>query len=260
MKIDRIQDGFHPSDLEMLNGTGRLLDELARSPCIDLRMAGEAFTLLASGVDVPERLRQHYEKVGRKLTGMELHLKKYLRTMQDKEARMARQIASKLPSYVLSETEMVRLHQVNARLQCLEKILKERLIELHERLNRLEPVGVEWDRWDCTEIKLWLRFNPEENRPAYNRSDDGLLEPVVIKVGLSRFDNHTDPQRKYWGLDDGENHSDLIGCEGSQMQHFQQCYLFHELWDHAEVGMWGMLNLHSIWIEIMPHQSGDFVI
>lgn len=62
------------------------------------------------------------------------------------------------------------------------------------------------------------------------------------------------------GLDDRQNHSDLSGCEGSQMQHFHQCYLFHELWDHADVGTWGMLNLRSIWIEVKPHRSGDFVI
>lgn len=86
------------------------------------------------------------------------------------------------------------------------------------------------------------------------------MEPIEVKVKLWSIDIHDPDDKEPWGLDDGQNHSDLGGCEGSQMQHFHQCYLFHELWDHADVGTWGMLNLRSIWIEVMPHRSGDFVV
>jgi hypothetical protein len=254
---------YHPADLEPLNGATRLLDELGRSPCIDLRLAGEAFTLLASGADVPERLRRYYGKVGKKLTVTESRLKKYLRATEYEGERIARRISSTLSHHNLTEEEMDKLRHVNTRLQALEKTLQDKMDGMLERLEGLDPAGVEWDRWDGTDIILWLSFNPEKERPSYNAdtwAEDGIMEPIEAKVKIWCLDKRDPTDKEPWGLDDGQNHSDLGGCEGSQMQHFHQCYLFHELWDHADVGTWGMLNLRSIWIEVMPHRSGDFVI
>ncbi|MDP2815873.1 MAG: hypothetical protein Q8O19_04265, partial [Rectinemataceae bacterium] len=100
----------------------------------------------------------------------------------------------------------------------------------------------------------------DAERPAYDPAtwaEDYLMESLEIKVNVWERPR-SDTERIQWGLDDGQNHSDLGGCEGSPMQHFHQCYLFHELLDHADVGYWGMLNLRSIWIEVMPHRSGTF--
>ena len=43
---------YHPADLQPLTGATRVLDELAGMPCIEIRSAGEAFTLLAVADDV----------------------------------------------------------------------------------------------------------------------------------------------------------------------------------------------------------------
>ena len=146
------------------------------------------------------------------------------------------------------------LRHVNTRLQDLEKSIQQMINGMHERLEGFDPRGTEWDKWDDSEIILWLEFSSDTARPAYNAdawAEDGMMEPLEIRVKLWSCG-----ERRSRGLDDGKNHSDRGGCEGSPMQYFHQCKLFHELWDHADVGAWGMLNLQSIWIEIIPHRSG----
>jgi hypothetical protein len=162
----------------------------------------------------------------------------------------------------LTEEELIRLRHVDTRLQDLEKILQQKIDAMHERLEGLNPEGVEWDEWDPGEIILWLEIGSVAERPAYNPSkwtEDNNMEPLEIRIPIWE-----QPRRivssVLCGLDDGQDHNDLSGCDGSQMQHFHQCYLFHELWDHARVGFWGMLNLRSIWIEVKPHRSGNYVI
>ena len=127
----------------------------------------------------------------------------------------------------------------------------------------LDPTGVEWDIWDGTEIKLWVEIGLDSERPAYDPdawTEDGKMDPIKICARITRSWKLGADRKKPWGLCDGQNHSDMGGCEGHPMQHFNQCYLFHELFDHANVGLWGMLNLSSLWIEVIPHRSGNFTI
>lgn len=253
---------YHPADLEPLNGGIRLLDEISRMPCIEINCAAEAFTQLASAADVPTVLRRYYAKVGKKLSETEVGLKKYLRTAKGEGEKLSSRIHKTLGHTVLTEEEINRLRHVNTRLQDLEKILQQKIDGMHERLEGFDPASVEWDEWDAGEMILWLRIGTVAERPAYDSAtwgEDFLMESMAIKVTIWERPR-SDAERVPWGLDDGQNHSDLGGCEGSQMQHFHQCYLFHELCDHADVGTWGMLNIRSLWIEVMPHRSGDFVI
>jgi hypothetical protein len=254
---------YHPADLEPLNGATRLLDELRGMPCIQINSAGEAFTQLSSAEDVPLPLRRYYAKVGKKLTETEARLKKYLRSAGSEGDKLSSRINKSLGRTELKEEEMNRLRHVNTRLQELEKILQQKIDGMHERLEGFNPSGVEWDKWDDGDIVLWLEIGADAERPAYDQAtwgQDYLMEPLEIHVKLWCCGKYDTAEKEPWGLDDGQNHSDLGECEGSQMQHFHQCYLFHELWDHADVGFWGMLNLRSIWIEVIPHRSGDFVI
>lgn len=73
---------YHPADLQPLTGATRVLEELAGMPCIEIRSAGEAFTLLAAADEVPIPLRRYYAKVGKKLTETELRLKRNLRSAE----------------------------------------------------------------------------------------------------------------------------------------------------------------------------------
>lgn len=253
---------FRQSDLETLNSGIRLLDEMSRMPCIEIRCAGEAFTQLSSAEDVPTPLRRYYAKVGKRLTDTEIRLKKYLRSTRSEGQKISSRINNALGHTELTEEKLIRLRHVNTRLQELEKILQQKIDGMHERLDEFNPAGVEWDECDAGEIILWLKIGSDAERPAYDPdtwTEEYLMKSLEIRVTVwEAARREADEER--WGLDDGENHSDLGGCEGSQMQHFHQCYLFHELWDHADVGFWGMLNLRVLWIEILPHRSGDFRI
>lgn len=252
---------YRHSDLQHLTGSVQMLGDISRLPCIEIRNAGDAFALLASAEDVPSSLRRYYSKVGKVLTRTECRLKKHLRTAESDGEKLSARIHSALDHVELPEEYIARLHHVNARLQALEKSLQQMIDGMHDRMEGLNPLGVEWDDWDRSEINLCLNFKPDAERPAYNNNLDecGLLEPLEIRVSIST-QVRSNVEKEPWGLDDGQNHNDLAGCEGSPMQHFHQCYLFHELWDHADVGYWGMLNLHSIWVEFIPHRSGNFTI
>jgi len=256
------QPTYYPSDRQPLNGGIRVLGEIGGLPCIEINSAGEAFARLATADDVPSTLRRFYEKVGKKLTDTGMRLKKYLDATEHEAINLSVCVQNALGRNELSEKDMERLRHVNTRLQALEKVLQDKLDEMHERLEGLNPAGVEWDRWDGTDIVLWLSFESDSERPSYNAdawADDGIMEPLEIRVKLgSRRKRAHD--KEPWGLDDGKVHSDLGGFEGSQLRHFHQCYLFHELLDHVDVSVWGMLHLQSIWIEVIPHRSGDFVI
>lgn len=255
---------YRHSDLEPLTGAIRALHSIDGLPCIELRLAGEAFALLASAEDVPPALRLYYAKVGKKLTDAVTRLKKNLRSAESDWWKLERRINSALDSLELTEEDMSRLRHVNNRLMELEKSLKQMADGMCERLEGLDPSGVEWDEWDSTEIKLRVEIGPDSERPAYAPdawAENGEMEPMKICARITRsWKLDAMEVKKTWGLDDGQNHSDMSGCIGHPMQHFNQCYLFHELFDHANVGIWGMLNLRALWIEILPHRSGDFKI
>jgi len=256
------QPTYHPTDLQPLNGGIRVLGEIGGLPCIEINSAGEAFTRLASAGDVPTTLRRFYEKVGKKLTDTGMRLKKYLDATEHEAMTLSLRVQKTPGRNELSEKDMERLCHVNARLQELERILQDKMDGMHERLEGLNPAGVEWDRWDGTDIILWLSFESDSERPSYNAdawAEDGVMEPLEVRVKLRQYRKRAH-DKEPWGLDDGKDHSDLGGFEGSQLQHFHQGYLFHEIYDHADVGVLGMLNLRSIWVEVMPHRSGDFVI
>ena len=255
---------YRHSDLEPLTGAIRALHSIDGLPCIEIRHAGETFTLLGLAEDIPPPLRLYYAKVGKKLTDTVTRLKQNLRSSESDWWKLERRVNSALESLELTEEDMSRLRHINNRLMELEKSLRKMADGMCERLEGLDPSGVEWDDWDSTEIKLRVEIGSDSERPTYAPNawaENGEMEPIKICARITRsWKLDATEKNKPWGLDDGQNHSDLGGCEGSQMQHFQQCYLFHELFDHSNVGIWGMLNLRALWIEILPHRSGDFKI
>lgn len=255
---------YRHSDLEPLTGGIRALDSIGGLPCIQIRLAGEAFTLLASAGDVPPPLRRYYAKVGKQLTDTVTRLRKNVGSAVSEGLNLAIRISTALDRLELTEEDLNRLRHVNNRLVELEKSLKQIVEGMRERLEGLDPSGVEWDEWDGTDINLWVEFASDLERPAYNPdtyAENGIMEPLEICAQIwQSWTRDATEEESPWGLDDGQNHGDLGGCEEHPMQHFHQCYLFHELYDHAHVGLWGMLHLRTLWIEVIPHRSGDFTI
>lgn len=192
-------------------------------------------------------------------------LKQNLSSAEHAGWKLAMRINSTFGHLKLTDENLARLRHVNHRLLELEKSLKQMVDGMRERLDGLDPSGVVWDVWDGVDIILRLSIGPDPERPAYDPeawTETGLMEPLEIRVKLwgQRWERETAVDNNLWGTDDAQNHSDLSGREGHPLQHFPQSYLFHELFDHANVGVWGMLHLQSIWIEIIPHRSGNFYI
>lgn len=250
---------FHHVDLIPLAGSIPALRGLSSR----IMSAGEAFTVLAEAADVPIPLRRYYTKVGIKLMAAGSRLEKTIKAARYDALHLKNRIQSKLDSLRLTAKDMDRLRHVNSRLMELEKSLEQMVAGMRERLEGLNPSGVEWDEWDF-DIILWARIGPDPERPAYDPdawAETGLMEPLEIRAETwESWVRYTADDNEPWGLDDGRNHSDLSGCEGHPLENFHQCYLFHELHDHAHVGLWGMLNLQSLWIEIIPHRSCSFHI
>lgn len=252
---------YRRSDLEPLTGGIRALDSIS---CSEIRRAGEAFSLYAVADDVPPPLRRYYAKVGKYLMGTATRLGKNLRSAKSQGCNLAMRINSSLDSLKLTEDDLNRLRHVNNRLLELEKSLKQMADGMRERLEGLDPSGVEWETWDGTDIELCVDISPNPECPTSSFSEwqeAGFLslKPICARIS-QRWKPDTREEKESRWLDDGQNHSDMGECEGHPLQHFHQSYLFHELCDHAGVGIWGMLHLRTLWIEIIPHRRGEFTI
>lgn len=250
---------YHPADLQPL--TGATAYSMSLRGCL----VSKSGSLVKHSRSLLLRTMCHFrctaiiQKLIKKLTETALRLKQNLGSAINEGQKLSMRINSALDRTTeLTEDDISHLRQVDKRLQDLEKILQQMMDGIDGKLKGFDPAGVKWDKLDDSEIILWLEFSPDAARPSYNAdawAENGMMEPLEVRVKL-----WSGGKRKPWGMDDGKNHSDLGGCDGSPIQHFHQCYLFHELWDHANVGTWGMLHLRSLWIEIIPHRSGNFSI
>lgn len=228
-----------------------------------LKSSVESLSALATADDIPASLRRYYYRYAKQLKAAEDRLRKVVKSARCDGFELSMRIQRELGTPTFTDCDLARLHHINGRLRVLEKSIKTLLVDMEKRLSALSPDGVAWDEWDCVAINLWLGFTSENERPSYDPerlADADLEEPPQICVRIWDHSCLRDKHDEAWGLDDGQDHGDLSNCNGHPLQHFNQCYLFHELYDHANIGIAGMLHLHKIWIEIIPHRSGDFMI
>lgn len=215
--------------------------------------AGNTFVFLGAATDIPSRLRRYYKKIGKRLFASATAIDQFMQSTQAEGDELDQHIRSILPRVELTDEVMIRLGHVNNRLRELEHSLKQKIDGLHERLKGLNPAGVAWDDWDMTEIVFSLRIEDDTNRPSYNTDtlDEADISDLEIHVSIYELWKYI-PRDDPWGLDDGKNHGDSGDIP--------QCYLFNEFYEQAGIGAWGMLHLHSLFIEIIPHRSGSFSI
>lgn len=225
---------------------------------------------LAASADVPIILRDYYRNLAAKVDGLGAQLGA-LENETRNEAQDFRYNIQRKDQLPLSKKEMAKLYQVNARLIDLEKLLFSKATDLRTRLiGAPDPTddGVKWDTWDGVDIELWLIFEPDSERPSYHHGtarDEMNLENLAfndIRIWLNINDaatfNPADKNR--WGIADGLDHNDISGIDGHPFSNLPQCSLFHEIYDHAEVGIQGMLRLSQIWFDVNLKQSGYFTL
>jgi hypothetical protein len=256
---------YHESDLEVLVGSTNNLCRLERELTIDLRCTEEAYTRIGSAAELPEHLRDYFTSAGKKLDEMHNRLSKELREIEEEGTELRYSIRPSIPLIELTDEVLDQLEHINSRLKVLEKSLMEMIEGMHSRCNGLNPASVDWDEWDkYVEIFLTLTIGPDPERPSYAPAlweEDGIMEMFQLEVRLScAADRYLTKEKDYWGIEDGNDHGTQVPHYGQLSRDFDQCYLFHDLYDHADVGLWGILHLRSMRIEIEPRRSGCFTI
>lgn len=252
---------YHHSDLELLTGTKQALEQIKVDVTVGMSLAKEACIQIGASVDVPAPLRAYFNKTGGALGAIHARLKSELDEIAEEGSTIFDSARSSLEKIQISDDVLNKLEHINDRLKMLEKSLSQMIEEMHRRCTQINPSGVEWDEWDSFEINLHLAIEHDPKRPSYD-PDDGPMECLQKTVTIYCNGPHYLKKRDkdYWGLDDGKDHGTYIPYYGNLLRQFDDCYLFHALYDHAEVGLWGILHLRSIDIEIIPHRSGRFTI
>lgn len=256
-----IDEIYHHSDLELLTGSKQALEQIKADVIVGMSLAEEACIQIGASVDVPAPLRAYFNKTGGALGAIHARLKSEIDEVVDEGLAIFDSVRSSLENIQISDDVLNGLERINGRLKVLERSLSKMIEEVHSRCNQVGPPSVEWDEWDSFEIILYLAIKPDFKRPSYD-PDDGPMEFLQKTVTIYCNGPHYLKKRDkdYWGLDDGKDHGTYIPYYGHLLRQFDDCYLFHALYDHAEVGLWGILHLRSIDIEIIPHRSGRFTI
>lgn len=252
---------YHYSDLELLTGSKQALEQIKVDVIVGISLAEEACTQIGSSVDVPAPLRSYFNEAGSKLGAIQARLKSELDEIVEEGSTILDLVRFSLEKIQISDDVLNELERINDRLKVLEKSLSQMIEGMHCLYNKTNTHGVEWDEVDSFEINLHLAIEHDPKRPSYD-PDDGPMECLQKTVTLYCSGTHylKKVNKNYLGLDDGKDHGTCIPYYGHLLRQFDDCYLFHALYDHAEVGLWGILHLRSIDIEIIPHRSGRFII
>lgn len=224
-----------------------------------IRSTGSMFTRFATAANVPPSLSRYYAKVGKKLTVAGTCLDQSLEATALGGRKLSMRLKSSLGQMNLTEEDMNRLRHINNRLLELEKSLEQMVDGMLERLEGLDPPGVEWKKWGAVDIQLTVTIDTNAGQPAHDpdtMEEYDPMPPLKISWRIMKF-WHGDTTEAPWGPDEEPSNSQPAGCESYP---FDACHLFNELCKHAYTGVRGMLHLCSLWIEIRPCRSGDFLI
>jgi hypothetical protein len=234
---------------------------------ISLNNLHRELNLLANGADIPASLCRYYGLLGTKYGHIHAQLDELMRSTRNEIRDFVMNERPRERAADYSTEQIARLVQINSQLVDFEKAIFKRVAGL--RLHDLEnPVlnGLSWDEWDGVEVELQLRFALDPERPSYYADDSGnsvYLEQISINILTIQLDindvkNFAPNNQDYWGLADGNDHNDIHPGWDHPLAGLHLCTLFHELFDHAEIGGKGMLQLKEVWFDIKMQQSGDF--
>lgn len=232
-----------------------------------LRYLHEDITKLAVALDVPAGLRSYFLELDERLTAIHaqlatLNVSSLSRVQEYFEEVMPPKFSP------LSPDEVTKLLHINSRLVELETAIYTRLSNMHSQLiGQKMPVatGLQLDDFDPVEIEFYLVFNVDPMRPSY-RPDGDTVESITVMRQVSlvpRINELGDfdlTNADYWGIGDGKCHNDIPLASGHLLAGKPLCSLFHELFDHWDIGLKGMLQLEEIRFDIALRQSGLFAL
>jgi hypothetical protein len=158
-----------------------------------------------------------------------------------------REYASLLPERALKVKDMIlehraRLERLNQQLMQIEKdIIKEALPQLESLQARVDDPD-DWLQDYYCECKLC--FSLRQDDPDY---DEENSENVIIKRshGFSMIKEMYDHQ-----INEGINWNEFEGWEGHLMRDEVHCWLYHDLYDHTDIGWANIVRIGEVWINI----------
>ncbi len=262
-------DDCRPSDLLMLLPLCQHSAAGMTSAVISLDYLHQELSMLAHANDIPVSLREYFLKLGGQIGGVHAQLRAVQVAAKNEIQDFLLSARQSERSVAFSAAEIAKLVQVNSRLVELEKAIYTRIVDIHSHLHGLDSPaldGLKWDQWDGADVEMQLRFALDSERPSYYPDESGesidleQLSITVMNIHLDINDvKNFDPgNSEYWGLGDGEDHNDIHSDCDHPLAGLPLCFLFHELFDHADVGLRGMLHLEEIWFDVKLQQSGWF--
>lgn len=234
---------------------------------IELRILLEEVTSFAHADDLPPSLREFYQALADRVSSIHSELKSVSRATDTVVRDLVHERSPKFNNE-LSDDEVARLLQINQQLVTLEAAIVDRVSGLSRALGTVpaaESDNLTWDEWDQLEVSLWLVFAKDADRPSYRPDLQGgdLLENMAlsdlrISLELNNFRRGSPDDTDYWGLGDSNDHNDIPRDCGHPLAGVPLCMLFHELFDHADVGLKGMLRLEQILFDVRLQQSATY--
>lgn len=234
---------------------------------IEWRILLEEISSFVHANDLPPSLREFYRAFADRLSAIHSELKA---VGNEAESVVSDLFYKTCPKFdvELSEAEIARLLQLNQQLVTLEAAIVERVSSLSRALGAVPAVDttdLAWCAWDTLEVNLWLVFAKDADRPSYRPDlQDGYplenmaLSDLKIYLDLNDVSRLSPNHAEYWGIGDGKDHNDIPCDFGYPLAGVPLCMLFHELFDHADVGLKGMLQLEKILLDVRLEQSATY--
>lgn len=234
---------------------------------ISLNNLHRELNLLANGTDIPASLRRYYGLLGAKYENIHAQLELLMQSTRSEIRDFVMNERPRECATDYSAEQIARLVQINSELVDLEKAIFKRVAGLHLQ-DQANPGlnGLSWDEWDGVEVELQLKFALDPERSSYYPDDSGnsvdleniAIKPLSLCLDINDVKKFAQNNQGYWGVADGNDHNDIHPDWDHPLAGLHLCTLFHELFDHAEVGGQGMLQLEEVWFDIKMQQSGCF--
>jgi hypothetical protein len=149
-----------------------------------------------------------------------------------------------LPDTELTEIQLEKLRALNARLMDMEVQL---VREVQPQVDALQARVDDLEDWlQDFECRILLRFSVGTDDPDYDEEDS---ENVLLtrKHSYSTIHDHYNDR-----VVDGINWNmyERLDCDWHPMHKEVHCWLYHDLYDHADIGWANLLRIDEVWIDV----------
>ena len=154
-----------------------------------------------------------------------------------------------LPDADLTESHLVKLRALNARLTDIEVQL---VREVQPQVKALQARVDDPEDWlQDFECEISLRFSVGSDDPYYDEEDS---ENVLLTREHSYSTIHAHYNDR---VVDGINWNmyERCDCNWHPMHEEVHCWLYHDLYDHADIGWANLLRIDEVWIDVQFWQQ-----